>query len=143
MFLQWLYKGRTWCLPSNNAQLRLLFFQGAGTLMMPGQRALRLRKMLAQEEQNSHKTPLCCIKQKRHYVTCRISEVGVGRAENWFWRLPSLGSGPQGTDFVLCSHCWCWPPGAGNPSPPNGFCPAPAPSRPLLEAKSVMGCLIG
>lgn len=103
--------------------------------MKPGQRALRLRKILAQEEQNSHANPLCWIKLKRCCVTRRISagsggggqRTGFGDVPVWsnvlivggvgVWgaapveHRPSL---PQGADVMLSSHRWYWSLGAGN-----------------------------
>lgn len=103
-------------------------FQGVGTLMTPGQRALRLRKMLAQEEQNSYKNPLCCIKQKRRYVTCRISEVGVGGQRIGFGDFPVWG-----LDLRAQTSCSAHTVGAGHRVPET-----PHPRWILCSASSLM-----
>lgn len=65
--------------------------------------------------------------------------------ENWFWRLTSQSRQMSCSAPTIGAGHWVLepPPQCPKPSLQNEFSAASASSCPVLEAKSVMGCLIG
>lgn len=77
--------------------------------MKPGQRALGLSKVLAQEEQRSHTNPVCWINQQRYYTVQGVSEgegQRTGLREFQSGTMSSQWGLPQIMGTMNGSYCW-------------------------------------